>query len=92
MKTTMTDMQKSALLEAGNIGSGHAAIVLSQLMDRKIMIAIPSIEIFQLSQLAKALEAQDKIFVQVHLGVLGVARGMMRAHSPLIIRELPVRV
>lgn len=73
----MTDMQKSALLEAGNIGSGHAAIVLSQLMDRKIMIDIPSIEVFELSQLGKILGSQGKIFVQVSLEVLGGVRGVM---------------
>lgn len=41
IKIKLFEMQKSTLLEAGNIGSGHAAIALSQLMGRKVMVAIP---------------------------------------------------
>ncbi len=77
MSVKMSEMQKSALLEAGNIGSGHAAIALSQLMGRKIMIAIPSIDILQLSQLNTVLDGKGKDFVLVDLQVLGDATGAM---------------
>jgi len=77
MPITMTEMQKSALQEAGNIGSGHAAIALSQLMGRKIMIAIPEVAILQLPQLSQEMYGRGKILVQVSLAVLGQARGVM---------------
>lgn len=77
MPIAMSEMQKSALLEVGNIGSGHAAIALSQLMGRKIMIAIPSIEVIELTKLYEILNGKDKNFVQVTLKVLGDAKGAL---------------
>ncbi|MFH1791256.1 MAG: chemotaxis protein CheC, partial [Candidatus Omnitrophota bacterium] len=40
MKHNLTNAQLDALKEATNIGAGHAAIALSQLIGRKIMIAV----------------------------------------------------
>lgn len=41
----LTAKQCDALKEMGNIGAGHAALALSQLMGRKIMIAVPVVKI-----------------------------------------------
>ncbi|MFH1791258.1 MAG: chemotaxis protein CheC [Candidatus Omnitrophota bacterium] len=73
----LSEVQKSALLEAGNIGAGHAAIALSQLMGKKIMIAIPSIEILETSDVSGVMGGGDKTFIQVCLKVLGDAEGIM---------------
>ena len=77
MAIKLTELQKSALLEAGNIGAGHAAIALSQLMGRKIMIAIPSIETFELSTLASGIDGKNAKLVHVSLSVLGTTKGIM---------------
>ena len=77
MKNILSEMQRSALLEAGNIGSGHAAIALSQLMGRKIMIAIPSIEIVEFHDLKKVIPNGGRELLQVVLGIYGDARGAM---------------
>lgn len=77
MAIKISEMQKSALLEAGNIGSGHAAIALSQLMGRKIMIAIPSVEVFDLPGLNGKLDGKETKTVQISLSVLGSARGVV---------------
>lgn len=77
MNIKLSEMQKSALVEAGNIGSGHAAIALSQLMGKKIMIAIPSIELFELSHISDILRGEDANLVQISLAVYGDARGVM---------------
>lgn len=71
----LNEMQRSALQEAGNIGSGHAAIALSQLMGRRIMIAIPSIQLFELEELENIVNGKNKIFVQISFSVLGDVRG-----------------
>lgn len=62
-------------MEAGNIGSGHAAIALSQLMGKKIMIAIPSISLIELTDLSGVLEDGDRSYVLVDLMVLGDIKG-----------------
>lgn len=77
MSITMTEMQKSALQEAGNIGSGHAAIALSQIMGRKIMIVIPSVEVFLLKDLQYVIDGKGTSFVLISLPVLGQARGAL---------------
>lgn len=75
MSMELNEMQRSALQEAGNIGSGHAAIALSQLMGRRIMIAIPSIQLFELEELENIVNGKNKIFVQISFSVLGDVRG-----------------
>jgi chemotaxis protein CheC len=77
MAITLTEMQRSALLEAGNIGSGHAAIALSQLMGRKIMIAIPSIEIVELQDFSRILPDDRSVYIMVSVPVLGDVGGSM---------------
>jgi len=77
MSVKLTEMQKSALYEAANIGSGHAAIALSQLMGKKIMIGIPLVELVTLSQLNEILNIKNKKVTQINLMVLGDAKGIM---------------
>jgi chemotaxis protein CheC len=66
----------SALLEAGNIGSGHAAIALSQMMGRKIMVAIPSIEVVPVSRIAGVIQSRGEV-VQIELSVSGDITGLI---------------
>lgn len=75
MVITLTEMQKSALQETGNIGSGHAAIALSQLMGKRIMIVIPTVEVFLLKDLKNILGGEAVRYVLVSLSVLGQVQG-----------------
>lgn len=77
MTVNLTSAQKSALLEAGNIGSGHAAISLSQIMGRRIMIAMPSIEICSTDSIGVSVLGDHRQIVQVAMGVKGDASGAM---------------
>lgn len=77
MTTVMSEMQKSALIEAGNIGSGHAAISLSQIIGKKIMIAIPSIDLIELTELNIRLDHKNLKYVQVGIPILGDISGTM---------------
>jgi chemotaxis protein CheC len=75
MSIALTELQRSALQEAGNIGSGHSAIALSQLMGKKIMIAIPSVEVYSVSDFMNTLLNDDKDFVFVSMQILGDISG-----------------
>jgi len=77
MMIPMTEMQKSALLEAGNIGSGHAAIALSQLMGRKIMIAVPLVEVYEGKDMQKIFSHPQQMLSLVSVKVLGDTTGIM---------------
>ncbi|HQH80382.1 MAG: CheY-P phosphatase CheC [bacterium ADurb.Bin270] len=70
----LTEMQKSALSEAANIGSGHAAIALSKLMNRKIMIAIPSVEVMAIDVLAGSMDKLSE-YLLLNTGISGDIRG-----------------
>jgi chemotaxis protein CheC len=61
MPIELTEMQKSALTEAANIGSGHAARVLSEIMGRKVMIKIPSIEILTFEELSLGMKSKGDL-------------------------------
>lgn len=75
MGIVISEMQRSALQEAGNIGSGHAAIALSQLMGKKIMIAIPEVDVRTFDNTQKRFDAQEGKFVDISMKVLGDASG-----------------
>lgn len=70
----LSTIQESALREIGNIGAGHAATALSQLMGKKITIAVP---VVQLVQARDFLERADgKLLVAaVYFKVVGDAKG-----------------
>lgn len=76
MTRKLSEIQKSALLEAGNIGGGHSAIALSQLMGKKIMVAIPSIDIVPLKNIRSVLNYEQDV-VQVGMVVFGDITGMI---------------
>lgn len=73
--TELTDFQKSALQEMGNIGAGHAAIALSQLLGKKIMIAVPRVRLASISDFIQDIGSKGSLVMGVHLKVLGEAQG-----------------
>ena len=73
----MTEMQRSALLEVGNVGSGHAARALSKLMNRTILITVPSVEVVDLVSIEGILESVGDELVRISLMVRGDAKGVI---------------
>lgn len=70
----LTEMQLSALTEAGNIGSGHAAIALSQLLGRKIMIAVTKVRVTDVDEFSNIV-GREKLITGVYLKALGDVQG-----------------
>jgi len=67
----LSDIQKDALKEIGNICSGNAATALSQLLDRKITIVVPRILFVPIEEVPSAVGGADKLVVGLILRVLG---------------------
>jgi len=65
----LSDIQVSALQEMGNIGAGHAAIALSQLIERKIMMAVTKVKLLGLEEFIN-LVGKDNLVAGIHLKVL----------------------
>jgi chemotaxis protein CheC len=73
----LNELQRDALREVGNIGAGHAATALSQMLNRTVRISEPSIEILKFEDLAARIGDDDAEISVVHMAVLGDAPGQM---------------
>ncbi|EKD50223.1 MAG: CheC, inhibitor of MCP methylation [uncultured bacterium] len=72
----LTNLQLDALREAGNIGAGHAAIALSQMMNKKVMMSVVRTEIVPSNVFLKGfVEEHDPEVAGVYLITLGDTQG-----------------
>jgi len=67
----LTAEQMDALTEVGNIGAGHAATALSQLIKKKIMISVPEVKVIELSEVETLLGDSNKLVAGIVMNVLG---------------------
>src|ERR1035438_4571629 len=66
-------MQIEAMKEVGNIGAGHAATALSEMLNEPVQIGTPSVEILPFANLAGRLSRHGRIVSAVHMHVHGEA-------------------
>ncbi len=73
----LNDLQKDALKEVANIGAGHAATALSQLLNTKIGLVEPHIEVMSFAELSEHVGRQhgDRSVAVLHMHVRGEAPG-----------------
>lgn len=71
---SLTPMQLDALREVANIGTGNAATALSQLINKKIDITVPDVNIVPFGDIFTNIEG-DEIVVGVIVRILGDAPG-----------------
>lgn len=74
--TNFTPIQMDALREVGNIGAGNAATALSQLLNRKIDMNVPSINIISFQDVFSSI-AGEEFAIGVIVRVLGDTPGSM---------------
>ena len=71
--STLTNIEKDALKEIGNIGAGNAATAFSQFLDCKIDMTVPSVEILPVSEVPELFGDVNQDVVGVLLQVMGEA-------------------
>ena len=69
----LNPIQLDALTEIGNIGAGHAATVLSQLLGERINITVPRINIVPLASASEIVGGPEVVVVGIYLRVFGDA-------------------
>ncbi|MGE5550309.1 MAG: chemotaxis protein CheC [Bacteroidota bacterium] len=69
----LSAIQLDALSEIGNIGAGHAATVLSQLLRERISITVPRINIVPLASASEMVGGPETVVVGIYLRVFGDA-------------------
>lgn len=70
----LTNLQVDALKEIANIGAGHAATALSQLLDSTIALEAPTAEILSFDDLDTRVD-DDQVFAALHIYVRGDVPG-----------------
>lgn len=73
----ITDMHLDVLKEIGNIGAAHAATSLSQLLDRKIDMHVPGVELVSFEEMFNLAGGAEKVVVGIFLRIEGDASGSM---------------
>ena len=73
----LNSMQYDVLKELGNIGAGNATTALSRLINAKIDMRVPKVNLLGFSELAKAMGREEEIMVGILLLLEGDVDGMM---------------
>lgn len=68
-------IQMDALREVANIGAGHAATALSQMVGETIMITVPTINVARLEEIPPQVAAPDEPVAAVLMHMLGDLTG-----------------
>ena len=74
---SLSDLQKDALKEVGNIGAGHAATSLSQLLNTTIALSEPSIDVIKFRDLSTRVGYENRVVAALHMYIRGEAPGQM---------------
>lgn len=75
MDRELSDIQLDALKEVGNIGSGNAATALSQMLNKKIDMTVPQVDVLTYDDMIKRIGSEEDTVVAVLLAAYGDAPG-----------------
>ncbi|MCD5410135.1 MAG: chemotaxis protein CheC [Clostridiales bacterium] len=76
-KNEMKDIHMDVLREIGNIGAGNAATSLSKLMQRKIDMSVPSVQILELNEVSAALGGEENTVAGIYFQISGDINGFI---------------
>ncbi|MFW9772786.1 MAG: chemotaxis protein CheC [Candidatus Thorarchaeota archaeon] len=70
----LTELQRDALQEVGNIGAGNAANALAQMINKRVDINIPSVEMVELDDYANKISKKDEKLLVAWSNIIGKTR------------------
>ncbi|MHA2005787.1 MAG: chemotaxis protein CheC [Promethearchaeota archaeon] len=70
----LTELQRDALQEVGNIGAGNAANALAQMINKRVDINIPSVEMVELDEYASTISKKNEKLLVAWSNVVGKTR------------------
>lgn len=73
----LTELQVDALREIGTIGAGNAATALSQLVDKKILISVPRLDIVPIRKVPEVIGGLETLVAAIYIQILGDVAGSM---------------
>lgn len=78
----LNNVQMDMLKEISNIGMGHAATALSQMIGHPVQLRVPHITVTEISRVPDCLGGAEKMTVGITLQILGDARGSIMLLFP----------
>lgn len=78
----LNDVQLDALKEISNIGMGHAATALSQMIGQRINLRVPRVAVTEIRDVPEHLGGAEAMMVGVTVQILGEARGSIMLLFP----------
>ena len=73
----MNNMQYDVLREIGNIGAGNATTALSQMINSKIDMKVPKVDLLEFKELSEIVGGAENIVVGILFALEGQIDGMM---------------
>lgn len=73
----LTELQLDALKEVGNIGAGNAATALSQMIQKRIDMTVPQVDILPLDEVITKIGSGEDLVIAVVLRIFGDVPGNM---------------
>lgn len=71
----LNNFQLDVLKEIGNIGAGHAATALSQLISEPITMTVPNVSVVSLAQVSEILGGAEQVVVGIYMRMFGDVPG-----------------
>lgn len=71
----LSSFQLDVLKEIGNIGAGHAATALSQLISEPIAMTVPNVSIVSLAEVSEILGGAEQVVVGIYMRMFGDVPG-----------------
>lgn len=68
---SLSELQYDALREVGSIGAGHAATALSQLVDHRIDLGVPTLELLAVTEIPTVFGGPEQLVAAVYTRILG---------------------
>lgn len=73
----LDDIQYDVLKEIGNIGAGNATTALSKMLNQKMDMSVPKVELVPFNEISDIMGDEDQTVVGIMLGFEGDVYGMM---------------
>lgn len=71
----LTNLHKDVLREIGNIGAGNATASMSQLIDKKIKMEVPSVQIVTVNEMMEIIGGPERLVVAIFFRFEGEVTG-----------------
>lgn len=89
----LTEIQLDLLREVSNIGSGHAATALSQLLGRRILLNVPRVQVLLISDVPDVVGGPETPVAGLFFRIFGQAAGSILILLPqdsalLLVRDI----